>query len=284
MSRREEIEAVEAAIAGRRVGLSGWVRANCPICELRLGKSDRKQCLGYNVRSGKFHCFRCGAKGRVDGEFDDLEAETAPEAAPIEPPEGFYFLSDPVARASIAMRPAYDYLATRPFVIDDDLMEEAGIGATAVGHFAGRVIVPVFDLNDQWAWFVGRAWRKKADKPYLYPTGGRRDVLYNPRAVLVDSDEPLLVVEGCMDALAHWPNAVATLGKTSDAVLELLLPTTRPIVLVPDGDAYAEGWAARNRLRLEGKRAGVVQLPPKKDPDEYGREELRAMALASLED
>jgi len=77
-----------------------------------------------------------------------------------------------------------------------------------------------------------------------------------------------MVVEGVFDALALYPNAVAVLGKASEAQMEALQESKRPVVIVLDGDAWQEGWAMAARLKFKGQRAGSVRLPPKLDPDE----------------
>ncbi len=41
-------------------------RIRCPEC----GRSERDDTLGVNIRSGAFHCFRCGAKGRLGDRLD----------------------------------------------------------------------------------------------------------------------------------------------------------------------------------------------------------------------
>jgi len=47
-------ERVLDAVAGRHPSDAGWVRVNCPFCEQREGKADRKQSFGVNLLSGYF--------------------------------------------------------------------------------------------------------------------------------------------------------------------------------------------------------------------------------------
>lgn len=278
---------IAAAVIGRRVSEKGWIRTDCPLCEYRVGKSDRKRSFGFSVTTLRYECYRCEAKGRLmhpPEEYEPADEGAKPPPVPIEQPEGFYFLGDPGTQGSEALAPAWDYLNARG--ITDEAIMAARIGACVIGRFKGRVIVPIFELDDpeRWAWFVGRAWLKKVDVPYLYPVGDRRGVMFNGQALTVETDEPLLVMEGCFDALAHMPNAVGALGKvTDDRVIAAVAAAPRPKVFVPDGDEWEAGYAAALRLRLDGHRAGAVRLPPRIDPDEVPRAVLRAAAIESLE-
>jgi DNA primase len=108
------------------------------------------------------------------------------------------------------------------------------------------------------------------------------EVLYNAQALSLETDVPVLVVEGTLDALAHWPDSVALLGKHGKAQVEWLLASRRPVCVVLDGDAWSEGEMLALRLSFAGVRAGSVRLEPKQDPDEVPKAELMRRALASL--
>ena len=176
--------------------------------------------------------------------------------------------------------------AVRPLWARGTRLEPARIGATLSGSFFGRVVVPIFGSDGEtWLGWVGRAWVKKAQVPYLYPKGMPRGlVMYRQHVLLEETDEPALCVEGVMDALcaATWPAGTAFLGHESPAQVQALIAAKRPVVQVPDGDAWEAGWALTMRLRLEGQRAGCVRLPPRTDPDEVG-DVLRDAARRSLE-
>lgn len=272
MASKAERSAVESAAAGARASSTGWHRTNCPCCLTRTGKSDYKGALAINARTGVFKCWKCSLKGRMSGKFEDFEREE--EVAPIkmEPPEHYVTLASHEGQTSFSLEPAREYAAKR---CDPSMWFEIGIGGCARGYYAGRVIVPIYDLDDQtWAGWVGRTWYP-SEKAYTYPKGmNRAAMLYNPRAVYADTEEPLLVVEGVFDAIHLWPNAVAILGKASEPQMEALASSNRPIVMVLDGDAWMEGWSMAAVLKLRGRVAGSVRLPPTLDPDEVPRDWL----------
>jgi hypothetical protein len=285
MSREERVLA--ALNDGGKLRGSWW-KANCPFCLDRVGKEDRDRCLSVHSESGGFHCFRCRARGRVTLP-EDLVIERRPVSTQrnelkIEPPPFFTLLASGSGKDAVSLKPARDYLRSRG--LPEDVWEAANIGACAAGPYAGRVVIPVLAEDGKtWFGFSSRLWTAKCDKRLKYRNAvgeWKSHVVYNPNALTEETDEPCYVVEGCFDALAHWPHAVAVLGDASDAQVEIMSKARRPLVVVLDGDAWVKGWSLAMKLRLEGVTAGAVQLPPGKDPDEVDPSWLWEEARASL--
>lgn len=275
---------VQAFLAKYRTSQSGWARGSCPFCVKRLGKPDRRGSFGVFSMTGRYNCFRCGASGRarLPGTAPEAADERVEEPSPIavRPPEGFVALSSEDGQEAHCLEPARRYIESRG--VPAPLVEEIGIGACPTGRYSGRVVVPVKDEDGQWLWWVGRAWRKQSEKPYMYPAGARGDVMFNHATLLKETDTPAIIVEGVFDAIAFWPDAVAVLGKPTPAQVYALASARRPIAVVLDGDAWEEGEMLALKLRFEGQRAGSVHLPPRVDPDEVDRDWLRAEARSSL--
>lgn len=282
---REKAEMVQRLIRNARHSMTGWARANCPFCPTLLGKIDHKAALAINMANGAFVCFRCGTTGRMkEGDFTPEQTTFSLEdiEAAMRPPDGFMPLFREPGLSSLAAQEGRDYLRSRG--LPDEVCAKAGIGACVSGKYEGRVIVPIFSPDAAWLGWVGRVWFKQADRAYVYPRGMKRaELLYNHAALLEESDTPVLVVEGVFDALAHWPNAVAVLGKPSEQQIYALASARRPVVAVLDGDAWREGWALAARLRIEGQRSGSVRLPPRLDPDEVPVQWLWENARRSLD-
>lgn len=270
--------AAKASAGGRE-----WVRINCPCCEIRTGKPDRKSSMGVNTRTGKYSCFRCAVRGDLESLdfFEEMRrGEPALDADPTpELPESFVELST----GALCVETARRYVKEKRG-LSDNLIAEARIGACTTGRFAGRVVIPLFDLDDDLRWFIARSWGEDAERPYLYPRGGRGDILYNERALFIDSPDPVIVVEGAFDALHLWPNAVAVLGKPTPAHLEKLAGCHRPVAFCLDGDAHDEAWAYMMQLKLRGKEdVGTVKFPPRADPDEFPRGYVEELCVLSVE-
>lgn len=257
-------DAVLAAIGNRRAARSGWVRANCPFCVLSTGKDDRSQALGLNTATGGWHCFRCGESGRVptDG-FARPKASPIPVDAELQTlPQGFVPLGTEPGLSALSTLHIRSYLDRRG--IRRHVWREAGIGCALSGRWAHRAIVPVRRPD---ASLVGWVARHVGENPMRYlNSSGAIPGLFNEGALYVETNTPVMVVEGVFDALPFWPDAVALLGKPKDMQLAMLLDACRPVAVVLDGDAWREAEALAWRLKFEGKRAGFVRLPPTRDP------------------
>jgi hypothetical protein len=264
---RDRDQFVLDAIGSRKPNIRGYVRANCPFCVDVVHKTDRKQCLSLDTKSGWWSCFRCSSKGKLEeslfGSVMPLPAD-APPAPPVNLPDGYAPLWGSVWHKSL--KPAHRYLKSRN--VDMPMIEAAKIGACARGPFAGRIVVPIYK-GGKLAGYVGRIWTQKGAFKYRYSEGfARADTLYNEEALYVTSDEPVILVEGVFDTFPFWPRGVAVLGKASDGQGDMLRAARRPILIVMDGDAHREATALAMHLRLAGKRAAALQLPPGVDPDE----------------
>lgn len=270
------------AVAGKRPSATGWVRGDCPLCELKSGKADRKQCLGLEVTTGHWHCFRCGARGLLA----DVDIPTSPRAPAVanvvDLPDGFFELYREPGRSAFMAEGARDYLADRG--VDEVVGRAARIGACLVGRYRGRIVVPVYAPEGALVGWSARDFLGQSERKYLYPEGMRRAlIMYNAAALLVDSTEPVFVVEGVFDALALWPDGAGCLGKPSPPQVEMLRATTRPVVVLLDGDAWRESFGLASKLRAFGKRAGSVRLPPKTDPATADLDAVRAAAVRAIE-
>ena len=275
MSDSRQAIILETLEHARRSG-GEWLRACCPFCVARTGKPDRKGAWGFNQRSGIYQCFKCGIRGRLSGpEYEGKLAARKEERVELEMPSSFFPLVEDPAATAASSAAAREYLVKRG--IGPRLWARAQIGVALSGRHYGRVIVPILDDEGrEWLGWVGRAWVKRADLPYLYPHGMERGTLiYNQEALLVQTDEPAVACEGVFDTFPSWPNGVALLGKPSGPQLDAMAEAPRPIAVVLDGDAWMEGWALAAQLRLMGQRAGAVRLPPGKDPDEVDADWLK---------
>jgi hypothetical protein len=291
-------DAVLQAFGGEDLSGPGWARAACPRCRDVGGKDDQRTALGYNPANGRYSCFRCEMKGWLPDEYrkrlhdGDVPDPVAPEdrpVLPVEPAHGYVPAFEEPGWSSQSLEWARSYLLDKRKGLGPQALYEAGVGAAMSGPLAGRVIVPLPDYAAPglpWRGWVARdAMGLNPQMPYRYSKGLRRDgYLYNAPALQVVTDVPVFVVEGTLDALALWPDAVAVLGKPIESQVELLATRTRPVVMALDGDAWIEGQALAWKLQHLGAKAGSIRLKPREDPDEVGKERLLEMAAEALDD
>ena len=264
---------VLVAIHGRSPNAQGWVRACCPFCVLVVGKEDRKFSLGYNTATKGWHCFRCGEKGRLPG--GDIQVPPSPveprKAVVIPPPPAFVSLGTEPGLSAYVTGPFRSYLKARG--VSETVQREAKIGACVGGRFANRVVIPVRAPDGRWLGFVARHIHPRHPVRYLNSSGAIPG-LFNEAALYVETDVPVMVVEGCFDALPYWPHAVALMGKPSALQLTMLARACRPVTVVLDGDAWREGEALAWSLGVEGVDAQSIHLPPTTDPGEVDKHAL----------
>ncbi len=269
-------------------GSGRWIKVNCEFCPLIVGKSDRERSFSFNRLSTGYVCHRCGVRGSLEDPPEDLlEAQPSDEEkrqaeAARRPPESYLPLWTGDGARSEVTREAREYLVKRG--IKPHVWKRAQIGACVKGYFAGRIIVPVLDAEEKWHGFGARMWSPCEKRlKYRFPIGmPRGEIFYNHAALFVKTDDPVYVVEGQFDELAHDPDAVASLGEVSELQVEALMSAHRPVVNVFDGDAWEKGFGLTMRLRIFGRTAGCVVLPAGKDPDEVDTGDLWEAARQSL--
>lgn len=276
MKWQEQNELAAIALAKGRTNARGKVRVNCPFCEDRTGKPDKKTSLAGNVNSGRYHCYKCAASGRFAESLNlDAREEDGIKTFPI--PEWFI----PLTSGALVTQPARNYALRRG--IREELFDELQIGCCVGFPYAQSLVVPVLLDDGAWAGYVCRRY-VNFGRPYNYPEDmDKGKVLYNSCALWVQTDEPVLVVEGVLDVMSVFPDAVALLGSESYEQREMLAAARRPVCVVLDGDAWEHGWSLALWLRLQGQRAGSIRLNPRKDPDEVNPEWLRKEARKSIQ-
>lgn len=264
---------------------------NCLWCQERGEPTpDTKHKLYVNVgtKFGTYHCFRCGKSGHVHEtsteerqrffsepvRFTDhqvLHEFYRPKkvAAKPEPelPSGFY----PIAPG---MR-AWDYLLERG-------LTPAEIEFYDIGIAQNRIIFPDY-LDGKLAFWVGRAYdesRPAHQKYFNVPGVPRTDKLYNLGRFLKDGHRQVIITEGPISAIMAGRDAIATYGKQiTPQQLQMLqaLPVERYYVAL-DPDVSKEHAIAVARTLSQTRRAvALINLPPRMDPADLGRERFRRL-------
>ena len=259
------------------------VRAVCPVCRMK-GHSTRKKNLNYDRSTNVWFCYRCHAHGFLQHGRSSTKFEPYGLAAPelVGPPADWAEL---YAVNSIACQKAKEY-AVNKRKLNPIHIAQARLGTVTTRFppdkgeqdWRNRLIVPVLSVENEWLGYVGRDITGKSDLPYMYVRGMLRGkLLYNQRALYEPSQTPIYIVEGTLDAVYLWPNAVALLGMWTDDQIDLLVETERPLIVLLDGDAWKKGEALSDILKMYGKQATSVRLGPRLDPDDYTRSEIESM-------
>jgi DNA primase len=204
------------------------------------------------------------------------EEEAAPQ--PIRMPTGYR------SCAEEAEWPDYieQRLGSRRLAVKHDL------GWCWMGHFAGRMIIPVI-LRGKPVSFAARLMRKKRDDegkdyvPYLYPKkrpgqAGHIQLLFNYDRF--SQHRTVVLTEGSLDAIHVGDQGAGLLGKSlSQSKLALLLSgEVEEVVTLLDGDGPGrEATEKISALLSPILRVRNAWLPEGVDPDEVERSELRTV-------
>lgn len=278
MTRKEKVIVATKDVAPND---NGWANVQCPFCVDIKGTRTTRKTLGLNVESGYYHCFRCEVFGYTrDRVLCEKRLVVEEEVSRFDLPKNFHPLWTREGRVHADLEPAREFLNFRG--IPTAVWGQARIGACLSGDFKMRVVIPVIteDHVEYDAWtpvsgieyygFVARSWSSQTNSflRYMYPKGmDRGRLLFNSVALTEDTNIPIILAEGVMDALPYWPHGVALLGKPTGQQLKILAKTKRRICVCLDGDAWREAKTFANRLKLRGVDASWVKLPAGSDPN-----------------
>ena len=226
----------------------------CPFCK------HHKRKLSVNLRSNNYKCWVCDVRGKnvrrllktrlsysqlydwdkMNNVVDlttineDLFQEQQQHAKElVELPNEFISLAN--KNLPVTTRFATKYLNERGLTKQDIIMWK--IGVCTSGEYAGRVVVPSFDIDGNCDYFVARSYGREFPK-YMNPKVSK-DIVFNE--LFIDWNKDVVLVEGVFDAMKA-ENAIPLLGSTLNEKTTLFnkivqYDPTIYIALDPDAEA-----------------------------------------------
>jgi DNA primase len=255
----------------------------CPKC------NHHKPKLEVNLHTNEkgenpFECWVCGFKGRtIKSLLKQLQvpAEQAYEIlkyvrkgeevgyAPttcVELPKEFQTLYTASITSHIANK-VKNYLYKRGLTDRDFL--KYNIGYCTSGQYAGRIIIPSYNANNQLNFFVARTFEDAYHK-YRNPEASKDIIGFEN---LINWNMPVILVEGVFDAIAVKRNAVPILGKSlsNSLIKKLVSSEAEDIYIALDKDAFKKALQYTEQFLNMGKKVYLVDMQDK-DPSEMGFE------------
>jgi DNA primase len=241
---------------------------HCPFC------NHHKKKMSVNFANGYFKCWVCDTRGKniyrivrrfgdyqqrqkyrelqglVDlSDFEEMfkEYNNIQEKQVLDMPEGFVSLCN--KDLPIESTDAFRYLSSRGIGRREILKWK--IGYCKEGRYAGRIIVPSFDVEGDLNYFIARSYVGHGRR-YLNPPSSR-DIVFNE--LNIDWDEPIILVEGVFDAIAAGNNAIPILGSTlreQSRLFQAIAIHDTPVYMALDSDAEKKAeWIIKSMLRYD---------------------------------
>ena len=251
---------------------------HCPFCK------HHKKKMSVNFSINSYKCWVCDARGkniyrlvrkfgnyqqrqkylelqgRLDlTEFEDIfkEINDVETIQKIDLPLEFISLCN--KHLPLHSQTPMEYLRRRG--IDKSQILKWKMGYCKEGRYSGRIIIPSINNNGDCDYFIARSYVGHGRR-YLNPTCSR-DIVFN--SLMVDWDEPVVLVEGVFDAIVVGDNAIPILGSTlreDSRLFQALAIHDTPIYVALDPDAEKKAqWIIKSLLKydLEVKKINLEE-------------------------
>ena len=250
--------------------------------------NHHKPKLQVNIKNGKWHCWVSGQGGhnlfqlfkKVNAtkkqyqELNELSDNFSFEYVPTKQENKEVKLPDEykpmwTKSNSPTYKHALKYLKSRGVSQDD--MIKYSIGYCEEGLYSNRIIIPSYDNEGQLNFFIGRDIFDSKLKYRNSPTP--KDIIGFD--LFVNWEEPILLVEGALDAITSKVNSIPLFGKTimNNLKRKILEKKVKTLYVALDNDAVKDSMKIVEELMNEGIKVHMIKLT-EKDPNDIGYEKF----------
>ena len=250
--------------------------------------NHHKPKLQVNIKNGKWHCWVSGQGGhnlfqlfkKVNAtkkqyqELNELSDNFSFEYVPTKQENKEVKLPDEykpmwTKSNSPTYKHALKYLKSRGVSQDD--MIKYSIGYCEDGLYSNRIIIPSYDDEGKLNFFIGRDIFDSKLKYRNSPTP--KDIIGFD--LFVNWEEPILLVEGALDAITSKVNSIPLFGKTimNNLKRKILEKKVKTLYVALDNDAVKDSMKIVEELMNEGIKVHMIKLT-EKDPNDIGYEKF----------
>ena len=250
--------------------------------------NHHKPKLQVNIKNGKWHCWVSGQGGhnlfqlfkkvkatkKQYQELNELSDNFSFEYVPTKQENKEVKLPDEykpmwTKSNSPTYKHALKYLQSRGVSQDD--MIKYSIGYCEDGLYSNRIIIPSYDNEGQLNFFIGRDIFDSKLKYRNSPTP--KDII--GFELFVNWQEPILLVEGALDAITSKVNSIPLFGKTimNNLKRKILEKKVKTLYVALDNDAVKDSMKIVEELMNEGIKVHMIKLT-EKDPNDIGYEKF----------
>ena len=187
-------------------------------------------------------------------------------------------LNDPLVYTTVEVEPApipeAAQLATRGKGLNKYDVLRYSVGYAESGPYSGMIIIPSFGEDGKLNYFTSRAFYDSEFK-HKNPSVSKDIIGYD---LLINWNEPIVLVEGAFDAIAVGDNAIPIFGKMINNSLKkkIVEKGVKDLYIVLDQDARVKALQHAKYFMDNGINVYFVDLPDK-DPSELGKEKIRTL-------
>ena len=250
--------------------------------------NHHKPKLQVNIKNGKWHCWVSGQGGhnlfqlfkkvkatkKQYQELNELSDNFSFEYVPTKQENKEVKLPDEykpmwTKSNSPTYKHALKYLKSRGVSQDD--MIKYSIGYCEDGLYSNRIIIPSYDNEGQLNFFIGRDIFDSKLKYRNSPTP--KDIV--GFELFVNWEEPILLVEGALDAISTKINSIPLFGKTimNNLKRKILEKKVKTLYVALDNDAFKDSMKIVEELMNEGIKVHMIKMT-EKDPNDIGYEKF----------
>ena len=250
--------------------------------------NHHKPKLQVNIKNGKWHCWVSGQGGhnlfqlfkkvkatkKQYQELNELSDNFSFEYVPTKQENKEVKLPDEykpmwTKSNSPTYKHALKYLKSRGVSQDD--MIKYSIGYCEDGLYSNRIIIPSYDDEGKLNFFIGRDIFDSKLKYRNSPTP--KDII--GFELFVNWEEPILLVEGALDAITSKVNSIPLFGKTimNNLKRKILEKKVKTLYVALDNDAVKDSMKIVEELMNEGIKVHMIKLT-EKDPNDIGYEKF----------
>ena len=250
--------------------------------------NHHKPKLQVNIKNGKWHCWVSGQGGhnlfklfkkvkatkKQYQELNELSDNFSFEYVPTKQENKEVKLPDEykpmwTKSNSPTYKHALKYLKSRS-VSEDDMIKYS-IGYCEDWLYSNRIIIPSYDDEGKLNFFIGRDIFDSKLKYRNSPTP--KDIIGFD--LFVNWEEPILLVEGALDAITSKVNSIPLFGKTimNNLKRKILEKKVKTLYVALDNDAVKDSMKIVEELMNEGIKVHMIKLT-EKDPNDIGYEKF----------
>jgi len=241
--------------------------ASCPFAYLHLSGEDKNPSFSINIRKGVYHCFSCGSSGPIERLVMRLKDISLAQAYEMLYEHNFFNFERDEKAQEVVKSNVEKTFPEELLSIYEDISDAYAEKYKGIVEDRECIIYPIRTFDGKLVGASARSLQGRFHKNLWHCK--KKFYLYGEDRI--EPNKPILIVEGCGDAIAvrkaGFNNVVSIMGMSlSDEQAERLLKLSNEFIVWLDNDQA--GYIGTKRIweKLD-KRANVKYVDLQKFPE-----------------